>query len=160
MYKSRGQASAVQMQLSAEPCDTAEEAQATSPLLHSEATQIAASKHLSGCSRSVQLEASGMLLSLHASQRGSQSGTAFTAKDDSLAALCPLSMTGYPDSCDDVETGTEQGHDSPAGVYPGCTSRAGSSLRELSLTDSLAYFSDSEDDDELARLEAKYGIHA
>ena len=159
MFNSRGQAPAVQLQLSAEPYEFADEQRDTLPLHHSETTQTAASRHLSDCSRLVESEASATLLRLHASQEGSHYGIASTASNGSLTALCPLLLPEPQDRCAHLEIGAEHWHSSPVHVWPSCCSRAGAEPWKPSFCGFVADLSDSEDDDELARLEAKYGIH-
>ena len=159
MCKSRGQAPAVQLQLSAEPYHLDDEALDSQPQLGCTKPQTAAGKDLSGCSKLVKSEASATLLSLYASQEDAHTGTASTASSiSSLTALCPFSLPGSLDRCAYPGTGAEQGHSSPAYVWSSCSSRTGAAPWKPSFSSSVADLSDSEDDDELARLEAKYGI--
>lgn len=124
-------------------------------LLHSDTDCPAAGQHLSDSRTSAQPEcASGALPILRTLQVGSHPGAVSAASSDSLLRACPASPAG----CNDAETGVEQGAGGPAQGWPRWFCQAGALPSEPPSSGSIAYLSDSDGDDELARLEAKYGI--
>ena len=161
MSKSRAEALTGQLQPSKEPFVPTDEASCMLPASHDETAYIAAGQHPScrhedAPSPSAQEAPPGPQIPLGCLQ----TGEGFAASHDSNMNVWPIPWSGSSYSRNEAETGTEQGHGSPIHNWPKSILEAGKAASEPSSGDSTAYLSDSDDnDDELARLEAKYGIH-
>ena len=154
MCESSAQANRDQLLLLGHPCSPADDAQHTMQVNHSDTNCSAADSREPGQPEA----ASGALPNPWTLQIGSQPGALSAASCDSLIKACPASASGSLDSCNNMETGVEQGAAGPMPSWLRWSSQAGTVPSEPSFSGSVSVSSNSDDENELSRLEAKYGF--
>ena len=157
--KGRAEALTEQLQLSEEPLRPANEAPCVLQQLHDEANHPGAGWRQSCYPEHAQSASPlGGPADPQTLQEVTHTAAVSAGSYARHTAVRPLQCSGPLDCCNEVTAGIDPGHRSPVHGWLQCLSEAGGAACELSFSGSLSHLSDSDNDDELARLEAKYGI--